>query len=208
MASQLLQLMASYTSKQIKEWSRERFNIFAIMKLNVLLFLSFFTGVTAFGQDYFPIDQGTKWTYGSVRPSTPNMTMYIGKGEIKRNGKIYFQMKTLTVQDSTGQSQIPSVLLRKGKKGNVYGINLAISDDEYLFFPGKPEAGYSWTGLSGLSRVTSTRGMLQTPSGQFENCVVIESVAGTARAYTYYQENIGMVGMKLEDRLLMYLVEE
>ena len=136
------------------------------------------------------------------------MTMFIGRSKVEWEGKTYFQMKTLTLEDSTGQDQVPSVLLRKGKKGNLYGINLSVSEDEFLFFPGKPEAGYNWTGLSGLSRITSTRGNLQTPVGNFENCVIVESIAGGAKAYTYYQEDIGMVGMKLEDRLLMYLIKE
>jgi hypothetical protein len=98
-------------------------------------------------------------------------------------------------------------LLRKGRKGNLYGINLAISDEEFLFFPGKPEVGFSWTGLSGLSRITSTKGRINTPEGIFENCVVVESISGGAKAYAYYQENKGMVAMTLEDRLLMYLIE-
>lgn len=159
------------------------------------------------GQDYFPIDPGTEWTYGNARPSTPNMKMYIGQESVEWNGKSYQQMRTLTVVDSAGQESVPSVLLRKGKKGNLYGINLAISEEEYLFFPGKPEAGFSWTGLSGLSRITSTTGTIETPVGTFVDCIIVESIAGTAKAYSYYQENKGMVAMTLEDRLLMYLVE-
>ncbi|MCZ4409651.1 hypothetical protein O3Q51_12585 [Cryomorphaceae bacterium 1068] len=158
-------------------------------------------------QDYFPIDPGTEWTYGNAHPSTPNMTMYIGQEPVDWNGESYRQMRTLTVGDSAGQESVPSVLLRKGKKGNLYGINLAISDEEFLFFPGKPEVGFSWTGLSGLSRITSTKGSIETPEGTFENCIVVESISGGSKAYAYYQENKGMVAMTLEDKLLMYLIE-
>jgi hypothetical protein len=165
------------------------------------------SALNVYSQDYFPIEPGKKWTYGNVRSEAPNMTMFIGEEEVEWEGEQYLQMKTLTVVDSTNQESVPSVLLRKGKKGDLYGINLAISEDEFLFFPGKPEEGMSWTGLSGLSRISEMDGSLETPAGIFRNCVVVESIAGTAKAYTYYQEGKGMVGMTVEDRLLMYLVE-
>jgi len=172
-----------------------------------LITLLFIQSVPGFCQDYFPISPGTEWTYGNVRSSAPDMTMRISDTSVEWNNESYQQMQMLTVVDSTDQKYVPSVLLRKGKKGDLFGINLAISEDEFLFFPGKPEAGFSWTGLSGLSRITSTKGRIATPAGTFEDCIVVESIAGGAKAYSYYQENKGMVAMSLGDRLLMYLIE-
>jgi len=177
------------------------------MKTILCLFVVFVFGTHLFSQDYFPIDPGTKWTYGNVRSSAPDMTMHIRDKPVEWNDETYQQMQMLTVVDSADQKSVPSVLLRKGKKGDLFGVNLAISEEEFLFFPGKPEAGFSWTGLSGLSRITSTKGRIETPAGTFEDCIVVESIAGGAKAYSYYQENKGMVAMSLGDRLLMYLIE-
>jgi len=177
------------------------------MKTTLCLIALFVFGSPLFSQDYFPIDPGMKWTYGNVRSSAPDMTMRIGDKSVEWNDESYQQMQMLTVTDSANQEYVPSVLLRKGKKGDLFGINLAISEEEFLFFPGNPEAGFSWTGLSGLSRITSTKGRIETPVGTFEDCIVVESIAGGAKAYSYYQENKGMVAMALGDRLLMYLIE-
>ncbi|MGB6037735.1 MAG: hypothetical protein WBG42_15780 [Cryomorphaceae bacterium] len=177
------------------------------MKRILILLFVFSTVGNLKCQDYFPIEPGTKWTYGNARPSTPDMTMRISEKSVDWNNETYQQMQMLTVADSADQDYVPSVLLRKGKKGDLFGINLAISEEEFLFFPGKPEAGFSWTGLSGLSRITSTKGRIETPVGTFEDCIVVESIEGGAKAYSYYQENKGMVAMSLGDRLLMYLIE-
>ena len=177
------------------------------MKTIVSLFTILIFGSPLLSQDYFPIDPGMKWTYGNVRSGVPDMTMRISEKSVEWNEETYQQMQMLTVVDSADQDYVPSVLLRKGKKGDLFGINLAISEEEFLFFPGKPEAGFSWTGLSGLSRITSTKGRIETPLGTFEDCIVVESIAGGAKAYSYYQENKGMVAMSLGDRLLMYLIE-
>lgn len=158
-------------------------------------------------QDYFPITPGTEWTYGNSQSTAPNLRIYISDGEVEWEGEDYYQMKGLSLEDSLSGRAVSSVLLRKAKNGDLFGINLSVSEDEFLFFPGKPKVGDSWTGLSGLSRITSTKGKLETPVGTFENCIIVESIAGGAKAYAYYQINKGMVGMTLEDKLLMYLVE-
>ncbi|MFT6996684.1 MAG: hypothetical protein ACJAQ4_000425 [Cryomorphaceae bacterium] len=171
------------------------------------LFLLLFVADVLSAQDYFPITPGTEWTYGNAQSGAPNLRIYISDGEVEWDGEQYYQMKGLSLEDSLNLKSISSVLLRKGRNGDLYGINLSVSEDEYLFFPGKPKLGYSWTGLSGLSKITSAKGTLETPVGTFENCMIVESIAGGAKAFTYYQINKGMVAVTLENRILMYLIE-
>jgi hypothetical protein len=162
-------------------------------------------------QNYFPVEPEKEWVYIYNGPYNPSgeakSTVTISAEKVKRGEEMYYEMNS--VFQSTGSSEpgLSQTFVRKAEDGSVYGINPTVAEDEYLFFPGSPEEGKVWTGLSGKSEIVSTNERIETPGGQFENCVVVESSAGEVKAYSYYQEGKGLVAMKLGDMLMMYLEE-
>ncbi|HKL40565.1 MAG TPA: hypothetical protein VJ894_07800 [Cryomorphaceae bacterium] len=169
-----------------------------------------FTTANAGAQDYFPIEPGAEWRYNYSdtydRSGEAETTVRLGEEKVEKGGEMYYKMESRTTMGSA-EPTVSVTFVRKADDGAIYGINPTVSEDEYLFFPASTEVGNVWTGLSGSSAVVETNASVQTAAGDFTDCVVIESIAGEVKAYSYYQKDKGLVAMKLGDLLVMYLKE-
>jgi len=166
---------------------------------------------TVSAQQYFPVEPGKTWVYIYNGPYDPEgeakNTVSLSEEEVKRGGEMYYEMKSIFTSTGSPEPVESKTFIRATDDGAVYGINPSISEDEYLFMPASPEKGEVWTGLSGSSEINATDATIETPEGTMSNCVVVESLAGQSKAYSYYQEGKGLVAMKLGDKLMMYLRE-
>jgi hypothetical protein len=195
-------------------------------------FLSVTVGIlilatTSMAQDYLPLATGNKWYYKvhwwEASEKIPPMIY-------KQNGKKYFLLIDSTPEvvidtlNSTFQGDsypiyitgrkglaFETLFLRKDKKGNVYSYDRR-SNLESLYLPHRIKKGKTWLSADKQFEyeIVSAKGTFSTSSFTFEDCLVISTKSIDRHAevyYHYYYKGIGMVGTKVEDKVIIELLK-
>lgn len=155
-------------------------------------------------RDYFPIGQGSTWSYlgqGNEYASFTREVVFTG------NGQAQFKEDNGGTVSSSIFEVSGSQLKRIYFKGESYDtINLLnkgyTSNDNTVFLKEPLQVGTSWSSGKSTRRIVQTAIQVQTPAGTFNDCIMVEIKEANSTGLTseYYARGVGMVKREFTDK--------
>lgn len=152
---------------------------------------------TAIAQDYFPLEKGSETTFQYTDMFSQNgltsMVMRVGEDEKTVKGQSYLEI--ITEMSSSGNNGFSNSSFVRMTDEGLVGLPTKASQKEELMMPSEFEAGKSWSTSQGKVEILQTDGTITTPSGSYDDCLVLETSMAGGGTLSYYQEGVGLVAM-------------
>ena len=68
-----------------------------------------------------------------------------------------------------------------------------VANNDTILIKGPIQLGTSWTDNDGLKEIVAVDAQIETPIGNFDNCIKIKITSNEDVIYRYYKKDIGMV---------------
>ncbi len=148
---------------------------------------------TANLSEYFPLTKGSTWKYqgeGNEYASFDREVLFIqeNKGQIRENNGGTVSAAVFQVTDNK--------ITRIFFQGEAYGETNFLDEEsnENVVVLQKPlEVGTSWEESNGTREIVSIDATVDTPAGEFNNCIKIQISAKDSTLFEYYKNGVGMV---------------
>jgi len=177
-----------------------------LMLRSIFCTLLVLSSLQAFSQNYSPLKKGLSWKYELTTGGTIFTEIINDKHII--NGKEFFVFQRTY---SRGEKQL--VYTRIDSLGNEVQYN-PDTGNESISIPNEIKLNKTWANEDGtwIHQISSLHERLGTPSETYEDCLVIESVKIISKNKRikyklYFIENLGFVGLKVNGKLNLYLLE-
>lgn len=144
-------------------------------------------------KDYFPLTQGSTWKYmgeGNEYASFSREVLFVDGDRAQ-----IFEDNGGTVSASVFHFQ-EGRIVRTFFLGEEYDGNNFLDEeanDNLVLLNTPLEVGTKWETSDGAREIVKTDAVVDTPAGQFENCIMIEITMEHSVMYEYYKEGIGLV---------------
>ena len=148
---------------------------------------------TANLSQYFPLTKGSTWKYqgeGNEYASFDREVLFIqeNKGQIRENNGGTVSAAVFQVTDNK--------VTRIFFQGEAYGETNFLDEEsnENVVVLQKPlEVGTSWDEPNGTREIVSIDTTVDTPAGEFKDCIKIQITAEDSTLFEYYKNGVGMV---------------
>ncbi len=167
------------------------------------------TNIFSDGNEYFPIEPGTSWTYGYTgEMSGRTYSMEITDEEHEQNGETYMVIKQVTNGEEKEISLDLTMYVRV-EDGNVYSFMPKVMEKEALAIPNDVSEGKTWeVPETGKFTVLSMNKSIETPTKSYDDCLVLETdLGGGSKTVSYYVKGIGSVATEIDGKLIVYLMK-
>ncbi|UWG96505.1 GerMN domain-containing protein [Dehalobacter sp. DCM] len=143
--------------------------------------------------DYFPLNQGSSWQYlgdGNEYASFSREVLYVqgNKSQIKEDNGGTVSTSVYQITDTAvtqiyfaGEDYIAGNILNQPGNRNITVIKAPI------------QAGTEWTAGNATREIVDVKATVNTPAGNFDNCVQVKITENQSTSYEYYKKGIGLV---------------
>lgn len=143
--------------------------------------------------DLFPLTKGSSWQYqgeGNEFASFSREVVFANenKGQIRENNGGTISAAVFEVTD-----EAITLIFFQGEAYEETDF-LDQQPSENIVILKKPlEVGTSWEEQTGNREIVSVDAIVDTPAGQFENCIKVEITGGDSTVIEYFKDGVGMV---------------
>lgn len=187
-----------------------------------LYFLLIFITLSTFtvGQsDYFPIEQGSVYTYAYSKAlyegqnfDVSNLSMTV---EVLDETKVIDGKEYYVSQTSTSFTSPQKAYMRVAGDGSIYVIQEE-GGEEAVMMSNSPAVGDTWDTYKGSGKVEgkviALDGTVKTPITTYTGCLVLEYTENGATSRGYFYPGKGMVAVTVliegKEMLFVYLISE